>query len=686
MWISGRGALCAAALTTGMYAIPMDAPTPNAAGIYGPRVALGLSFALLPDCNRIVEDHRATGVCVISVAPGGAAARSGILVGDLVTTLNSRPIRNARDIAVVLSRVGPGTTIKAEVQRSGGTTSLTVAFNDSDGRTPARATAHPIPMRHEFDNGTGVPPSTLRNNQVSNLVLLGRVWGLLKYHLPAIANGTIAWDTELLHEINAALTLDHRRFRDYELPRWVEQFGVTKCSPCNMSINQRSLKWKLSSEWTADRDVVGTPLSKMLPRIASTDPHEGTGYYVQQDTYSHNALFTNEIPYSSLKLPDVGFQLLALFRLWNAVEYWYPYRDLLGRQWRDNLPDFVRAMAAASDELAFQKVLQHVLVAMNDGHAQLQGSQENLQLDGDCSLPIRLQYIKGKWIVIGVTHTDSAQLGDELEKIDGRPIEQRAQELADWYPGSNTWSTYKDVANALVKGKCEKASIVVRRNGRALATSSTRTLRVPEVSTYTSHPAIERYEDSITYVNPALLTQEDFFALLDSETPDALILDLRTYPQWFVGPALASRIIRAPRVFAHFASIDPSSPGVIFWDQPQLLSPDGKQYHGLVFVLVSEETKSSSEYSTLALQATGRAWTVGSHTAGADGNISSLDLPSGLSAIFSGLGVFDSQRRATQRAGIHVDIPVNVVRQDVVSGRDPALAMAIQVAKKELNR
>ena len=56
-------------------------------------------------------------------------------------------------------------------------------------------------------------------------------------------------------------------------------------------------------------------------------------------------------------------------------------------------------------------------------------------------------------------------------------------------------------------------------------------------------------------------------------------------------------------------------------------------------MLVDESTMSRAEYFTMALQSVPGAIVVGSQTAGADGNVSSIALPGGITAHFSGVAV-----------------------------------------------
>ncbi|WP_233266108.1 hypothetical protein [Myroides fluvii] len=57
-----------------------------------------------------------------------------------------------------------------------------------DGKEVAKAEIFKFPANEDkaFDNGSSLVFPTLDANQIDNLALLGRVWGFLKYHHPAI--------------------------------------------------------------------------------------------------------------------------------------------------------------------------------------------------------------------------------------------------------------------------------------------------------------------------------------------------------------------------------------------------------------------------------------------------------------------------------------------------------------------
>ena len=72
---------------------------------------------------------------------------------------------------------------------------------------------------------------------------------------------------------------------------------------------------------------------------------------------------------------------------------------------------------------------------------------------------------------------------------------------------------------------------------------------------------------------------------------------------------------------------------------------------------------------------------IGSQTMGADGNVSSIRLPGGISTRFSGLGVFYPDGAPTQRVGILPDIVVKPTIQGLREGRDEVLEAAVALLR-----
>lgn len=81
----------------------------------------------------------------------------------------------------------------------------------------------------------------------------------------------------------------------------------------------------------------------------------------------------------------------------------------------------------------------------------------------------------------------------------------------------------------------------------------------------------------------------------------------------------------------------------------------------------------------MAFRAVKNSKIVGSTTAGADGNVSKIKLPGGLSTAISGIGVYYPDGGETQKVGIVPDIWIERTIEGVISGTDEILEKAIQI-------
>jgi S1-C subfamily serine protease len=70
------------------------------------------------------------GVLVVSVDPKGPSARAGMLVGDIVTDWDGKPIDRVRDIMGLLGPESVGTTVDLSLVRAGAPATLKVIIGE----------------------------------------------------------------------------------------------------------------------------------------------------------------------------------------------------------------------------------------------------------------------------------------------------------------------------------------------------------------------------------------------------------------------------------------------------------------------------------------------------------------------------------------------------------------------------
>ena len=81
----------------------------------------------------------------------------------------------------------------------------------------------------------------------------------------------------------------------------------------------------------------------------------------------------------------------------------------------------------------------------------------------------------------------------------------------------------------------------------------------------------------------------------------------------------------------------------------------------------------------MAFKAGNNTTVIGSTTAGADGNVSTILLPGGLRTMISGIGVYYPDGTETQRIGIVPDIEVKPTISGIRNEKDELLEKAIEL-------
>ena len=84
---------------------------------------------------------------------------------------------------------------------------------------------------------------------------------------------------------------------------------------------------------------------------------ESKHYYLTFVPEVGNPVFKNENIYLKFTYPDAGYRLLALFRFWNVIHYYFPYKYLIDDNWNNVLnayiPKFINADSELNYELTF---------------------------------------------------------------------------------------------------------------------------------------------------------------------------------------------------------------------------------------------------------------------------------------------------------------------------------------------
>ena len=378
------------------------------------------------------------------------------------------------------------------------------------------------------------------------------------------------------------------------------------------------------------------------------------------------------------------------------VQYFYPNRDIMSDDpadqpdyWNSVLAEFIPRIGLSGKATDYQQALMQFIARIHDTHANLWTSITWRPPVGACQLPVDVRFVEGKALVLRYNSPTAGPAsglmpGDVIDQLDGVAVSDLVNMWRPFYADSNEAARLRDMGYYLTRGLCKAADVVVLRGADSV---SLRTARVDSTTLDFSRAynhdlpgdAFMKLADDIAYLKLSSVHAADSASYIQAaDGTKGLIIDIRNYPSEFVVFTLGQLLVSTPTNFVWFTNVDPANPGAIRWGHMNYLTPQQPHYSGKVVMLVDEVTQSQAEYTTMAFRTAPGAIVIGSTTAGADGDVSTILLPGGYSSYISGKGVFYPDKRPTQRVGIIPDIVVTPTIEGIRAGRDELIEEAVR--------
>ncbi|MCA5006746.1 S41 family peptidase [Sphingobacterium bovistauri] len=539
----------------------------------------------------------------------------------------------------------------------------------------------------EFDKGSNITLTKLTDNTINNLELLGKIWGFLKYHHPEIAKGNYNWDYELFRVLPDYVKVKNIQERDDILTTWIEKYGkLPICKECKRTPNNAVLKPDLS--WIKSSNL-SLNLKTVLQEIYN-NRNRGDNYYIKLFPNVGNPDFTNEKPYSEMSYPDEGFRLLSVYRFWNMIEYFFPNKHLTDKKWDSILKEYIPKCINAKTELDYELVTIQIIGEINDTHANLWGGGDKLaELRGNNYAPFKAEFIEKKLTVtdyFNLEFSENAKLkvGDIITHINKKTIKSIVDSLKVFYPSSNESAMLRDISADLLRSTINTINLSYI-SGNKSEQNDVPLFDRKQLNMYQwykinkEEKCFKILDGNIGYITLATIKDEDIPEIKRSlNNTKGIIIDIRNYPSTFVPFKLGSYFFSESTPFVKFSNGNPTNPGEFTFTESLKIPHEENYYKGKLVILVNEKSQSQAEYTAMAFRAVKNSKVIGSTTAGADGNVSTIYLPGGLRTMISRIGVYYPDGTDTQRVGIIPDIIVKPTIEGIKKGKDEVLDKAIE--------
>jgi C-terminal processing protease CtpA/Prc len=542
-----------------------------------------------------------------------------------------------------------------------------------------------------FNQGSGLNTINLTPDLTKNLVILGRIWGFLKYYHPAIANGEYNWDFELFRILPKFLESKNQVDRNKVISEWIASLGPLQKEKAE-AFDSSIVKLYPDIDWITDKTTFGDELSNQLIQIKNAKKNP-TNYYVSLAENVHNPIF-NENPYYKFSYTDAGFRLLSLYRYWNIIQYYYPNRKLMDQDWNSVLLIYLPKFIESKTALDYRLSVLSLIAQIQDTHANIYSYDSVLEnYKGKYRAPIEIKFVENQAVVNKdyPSTTNSKPLllkGDIINTINDKTVANIVKEKLPYTPASNYPTQLRNIERELFRSKDSILQITFTRNNITQKTLI-KSFENNKIINETKPDTCFKYlSPEITYLYPGTFKNSYMNELVPLISKSkGLVIDMRCYPSEFMVFTMGNYLNSNPKYFAKFSEPSIQYPG-LFTNKNQAMignsnwSSNTEHYKGKVIIIVNETTQSLAEYTTMAFRASNNAIVIGSTTAGADGNVSQFSLPGGITTWISGLGVYYPDGRETQRVGIIPDIVVKPTIKGIKEGKDELLEEAIKLINK----
>ena len=412
--------------------------------------------------------------------------------------------------------------------------------------------------------------------ETEKLATTAKVWGFLKYYHPTVASGKYDWDKELFNILFQVEKAKNKKEFSEVIENWIASLGeVKKVAPIVVSSEIKYFDKNLNAAWLNNSHFFSNSLSKKLTFRLENRLQSNHFYYrkgeSKPDAISYE--FSNEIKYPNYDWKDRNFRLLAFFRYWNYVEYFFPYKYLMDQNWDDVLYEMLPKFNTASKQLDYHLLMRELVIKLNDSHAFL-GTRVMAEKFGRKQIPARVRIVENNALITQV-YSDSLgkindiRVGDVITKVCGKTIPEILKESRKYLDGGNDAARINFSDYHIFNGHTDSVKVEYDREGKVADKYLYRYLVKFFRKTNKLQGKWKLLDNSIGYVNLGEVFPEDVESIMTRlKTTKAIVFDLRLGAQ-NTNYILAEYLNPEPKEFAKFIDPDVTYPGRFIWRETE---------------------------------------------------------------------------------------------------------------------
>ena len=519
-------------------------------------------------------------------------------------------------------------------------------------------------------------------SETEKLASFGKMYGFLKYYHPEVSKGKYNWDSEFIKYLPQILKATDKASLSLIYNNWIDSLGkIEVCEKCDSE--EHYFDKNLDLSWTQDSMLFDNELMSKL-KFIERNRYQEESFYVTTEAVGKIKII-NEPVYRDFEYPDQEYRLLGLFKYWNVIEYFYPYKYLTDQNWDSVLIEMIPRFRNASDKKEYRSAIKELIAKLDDTHAWVSFNDERSKY-----LPVKVSNIENRVVISGFYNDSLAglsnlKLGDMILKINDMDLRKETEENLKYVSGSNLNIKTRKTYDRVLSGEDSIVTLSIERDGRIEEISAKR-YSFSDFNYWANQKRVKSklIKDDMGYINLAndINKREADDIFKSFEDKKAIIIDLRSYPNSRYG-IFSKHLNSGKRTFARIYSPNLKYPGTfLFKKDKECGIKNKKAFKGKVVLLVNEDSISRAEFVAMAFQTGDNVITVGNQTAAADGDVVIFEFIGGYKTAISGNGILYPDGSQTQRKGVKIDVEVKPTINGLRQGRDEVLEKAIELLSK----
>jgi len=546
--------------------------------------------------------------------------------------------------------------------------------------------------------------------ETDRLVATGKLWITVKYFHPAMAYRDVDWDRVLLEalpKIRAAQTES-----DYEAAVQGMMRGLG-----GAPISGKGQRVWIHHGFAPEDGAVASPfysgfLYKDGNAVEEVNVPMGGNGFVVKVPLSEPANAGEPIPspaaivpkIESDPYPSVEQRILAAYKIWGVLHYFFAYRDLLDEDWDVLFTQFLPRMMAAKDGLAYNLTIAEWLTHAADTFTAPE-SATLTQYFGEAPVGLRLRIVEKHVTVTEVLDPEATKagvkVGDVVKKVDGETLVDRYKREEQYIPASTPQRLGADVVERILNGADDSSALLTMEdfagNRKEVTLKRSKRFLTP-LKELPAGDVVKVLRGGVGYVDLRRLKRDDVAGMFEKlQNAPAILFDMRgeagddeayrMVAARLAPPADASDIaaeivtgpiVSFPDVGAAQNGIASRSESYFFLKTIPNAGAASTKYKGKTVLLVDERTIRTGEEAGLYLEAANKTDVIGSPTAGAFSVYTRFVVPGGVTVSFSGEDVRHANGGKLQRLGLQPNVTLTPTLIGIRTGKDEVLEKGLE--------